>query len=1010
MAEGYLPPVVIDFVGSMRDVTTTVGKVKTLLGDLEKSDTTVDIDADAAKLEAALATARTQLYNFSRETANSRLGADTASFWGDIARLKTLLSADSADLDLDLDIKPALAKIAILRGEEHLAAMDTLSMRYVPSFGTTAAAAAINKALMKAFPASYPVEVKPDISITSLAEARAQLLALTRGAQGIRLTANAKTLWAQIAGINAAIAHQEANMKLGLDPQWGEIAASMAAVKATVGATKLDMLIGLGVAGAAGGAAAGGAGLSSTLMTLLGLSAAGRGAFTRLPKGGTLLSFGGLGLEHFIMTLIGVIGTTAGAMLGGAVLAMGSMGVAAVGMGSNMLVGGSTMADVDSMYKLLAANSKETYAAAMKSIGLPQDAGTRSEWTMAQALVSLNSYWDTATSAARVAAVGLYTQFLGVAKTYIPQIAAAAKSNFSAMSKDLQPLFSWLKSPTGGIGIFDQLEKIHLGRLPEEMSTLTNALEGFAKTIAYVAPKGGGFLNSLNKFFGDLNAQVGKPGTADTRTLDNWITDWHVLTQFIKTFYDTVRDLFRADTAHTGRAVLQDLTSMMLSLDKFEQSMTGKQKLGQLFEVHKKEILAILDLIPPIAKSLSSIYGTIAPGLVTAVTTVIRGAVDALSTLAKLKISGANVGAWAVGLGLIALRLTGLGKGIGHLAVSLGSKALATGLSALSSLLGNTKIGNWLSGLASKLSGTGAASFPAAVTEFAAAVTRFAASAGIGGAEAAGGGAVAGEEAVLGASFATKIAGAFGKVFAGATALAIGYTIGDAINRKLNLSGKIAKALTTPPPTQAQSDLAYFTKLAGILHQTPGIQTLERADLKNLVPLITGANFSQLTAGMMPSEVAGLRSIMTQLGMHISDGLITGITKNIPKVEAGMGNFARAVSAAMKANLLIRSPSGVFAEIGKNLDLGLIQGMVAGLPGVRSASRQLASAALVPTKGYGGSYGLAGGGGIHIQTTITVQAPTGNAADISRTLSKALDQRDNQLIAKLRSGTSGRMI
>ncbi len=848
----------------------------------------------------------------------------------------------------------------------------------------------------------------------------AQLTKLARDAHNVKIGANSKTFWTEVQALKAATDKQEADVKLGLKPDWTSITSRIAELKTLVAGTKLNATIGAELSPATK------AGIGATLLALLGLGSgkgSSKGLFglgAGLPAAGTLLAFGGLGLEHLIMSAIGVIGTTIGASIGLALKGLGSAGVFAVGMGSNALVSSSAIADTSAMYKLLAANDKETFAQAIKSIGLPNDAGTQAEWKNAQALISLNTYWDTATSSARAAASKLYSSFLTVAHTYIPLINAAATSNFKSIDKLLQPLITWLDSASGGVGIFKKLEKQYGAQLPTSMSAFTNAIEGLFKTIAYVAPKTGGFIKSLNTFFTSLNTQMSQKGSTDQKRIDNWLTDLHDVGQFFKAFYDTIRDLFHDDKAHTGQAIITTLTSFLKELDAFEKSASGGQKIGTLFEVHKKEIIAILDMIPPIAKALATVYGTIAPGLVQAVTTVIKGITDAIVYLSKIKVGNINFGAWGVGLGLIALKLTGLGSAITSLVGSLTKKGAEAALHGLGSLLGDTKAGNWLSNL---FKGSGTTTFTAA--RFVGAV--FEGVAG-GGAGALGGTAVSEEESI-GKGIASKIASALSIALAGAAALAIGYAIGNAINEKLGLSKKIASALSGKAPSSTQSDLStLLTDLVG--KQTAGTLSTEVALGKAIANLdlkgMTQKQFNSMMAGLSKPQQQLVEAVMSVFGVHMAHGVLSGVTAATPKGTAAMMKFIQTlISDAGLAEEAQKGGGKVVKGFAEGITAGtktattsvdslnkaLLKQLSSALPKFASAGAQARAAYLSgvagpSTGGHSGTSATSGGGAITVSPVyhITITAPSSSANDIAKTVQKAIENSQAQLVASIHAG------
>ncbi len=642
----YLPPVIVEFAGDARNFMGTLGTVKTALADLGSDETKVPIGGDLKPLTRSIAAAKTALGTLSKGGPEIPIYADVKPLARDLATVKTELVAlakQATELPVGLDQKRILSDIAALRAEidkqEFEAKLGVA--QDVPQIARSLAAL---QAQVKAAAVSVPVGMNTKGFQTTYATVLSQLLTLTKSAHNVKLGANAKAFWTEAAALQAAANKMQADVGLGANVDWTELTAKVAAMKAFVDAADLTATIHVAIKGAGAAAAltagGGGVGLSGTLAALLGLGGKGIGFTGVLPAAGSLLALGGISVEHLVTTLASVVASAIGAVTGGAILAATSGAIIATGMGADLLVGASALSDISKMRTLLSTTPTESYAAAMKSLQLPVDAGTQAEWKMAQSVVALNSYWDTATSSARTAAVNLYQKFLSVANTYIPLVGTAATKNFQAIGKAIQPLINWLNSPTGGVAIFNTLEGAFLKNIPKSTTMFTNAVEGILKIFASLTPQTGGLLNSLSKFFAQLNTLAGQKQAHIH--IESLISDFHTWVNFLKTIISTLYNVFSASKKPgqlgVGETIIQTLTGFLQEIDNFAKSVQGKAALGTLLEVHKNEALAILDMIPPIAKALGTVYGAIAPGLVRAITSLILGIVSAINTLAKLKI------------------------------------------------------------------------------------------------------------------------------------------------------------------------------------------------------------------------------------------------------------------------------------------------------------------------------------------------------------------------------------
>lgn len=501
--------------------------------------------------------------------------------------------------------------------------------------------------------------------------------------------------------------------------------AQLAALRAAAGAAVGGGSGGGFTGGAIGAAAAPGGGNGSNAFGGL-LTGA---ALTKLigfgPGGGTgvtipwigvtmagafsLASFAGLGLEHVLFTILGLVGSLAGAIGGGLLLALGALGVALVGMGSDLAVMKSVIADTSTLYKQLevirraqiqygvnspqAASAKAILGVDMKMLG--NTAGVAAELALAKSVQALNIYWDKMTSNARVAAVSILQQFVTLGHDFVPLVANAATRNFDIITVAIKPLLAWLEGPNG-MGIFNHLENVFAHNLPTAIHAFSQAIEFVLKTLNYLADFTGGFTKKMDAFFTYANSPAGFAKWQ--HMMDTLIGMFHVWFAFFSILLRDIVDLFKL-TAGLGTGIVGTLTQMLTKLHTWLNLTTTKSSLHSLFELHKQEVLAILQLLPPVLKGLSDIYLTVAPPLTKALTVVLAVIV---------KILGATVsnpfGAWLVGIGLILAKLGLLGgvlstlKGgiAGFFGIGGGAGGASGGIAQLSGALGQRVfVTNW---------------------------------------------------------------------------------------------------------------------------------------------------------------------------------------------------------------------------------------------------------------------------------------------------------------------------
>ncbi len=130
--------------------------------------------------------------------------------------------------------------------------------------------------------------------------------------------------------------------------------------------------------------------------------------------------------------------------------------------------------------------------------------------------------------------------------------------------------------------------------------------------------------------------------------------------------------------------------------------------------------------------------------------------------------------------------------------------------------------------------------------------------------------------------------------------------------------------------TKLASELNSFLKLSEKKLQTPAVQTAEAKFLLNIATNLKGKTPAQMAAiltGLNSSQQSELKAIMTNLGISLSAGVESGITKGRPKSKASMEAFCLDVIKAADSCFKTGSPSKVFVTIGSNLVAGLVNGI-----------------------------------------------------------------------------------
>ncbi len=181
--------------------------------------------------------------------------------------------------------------------------------------------------------------------------------------------------------------------------------------------------------------------------------------------------------------------------------------------------------------------------------------------------------------------------------------------------------------------------------------------------------------------------------------------------------------------------------------------------------------------------------------------------------------------------------------------------------------------------------------------------------------------------------------------------------------------------------------------------------------------------FYQAFAGVMSWFGIKLPAQFTEFGANILRGLVNGITGSMGAVKDAISNAGSSTIAWFKEKLGIHSPSRVFAQLGDYTMQGLAVGLdrsegapIAKVSGLAQRLTQLGAGIAIgtttalPASAFDTRAPLAQGGfgaglsiqGDKIEITFHVQAGTDPQA-IARAVSVALDQRDREKAARIRS-------
>ena len=452
-------------------------------------------------------------------------------------------------------------------------------------------------------------------------------------------------------------------------------AALVAALNANTAALR-----GAGGGGGGGGAppvalgGGGGANDRNWLSTLL-WGGGGRLGWGRLGFGagagaGSLASFGGLDPLHALTTAGAVVASAGTGLAGAGLLGLGSAGQLAVGGGSDLAVMKSTIADTKTLYTqytalqtavaTYGANSRQAAVAQSTLNQSMQDLGPAAgvELALAKNVMQLDTLWDQTTANARKQAVNILDQVVQLGKDYVPRVAAAAYANLSIINDSLKPLFSWLEGPQG-VGIWNNLETNFRKSLPAAMDVFNQSIQLILRVTSLASNYTGVFVRHLDELVTRLNKT---PDSTLNTYIGKLVDDFRMWESLIKHLGQDIYDLFKND-AGTGKSIVTTIDAMLVSLGNWERSTAGKAQIHNIFEVHKQEVLALLQIIPELFRAIGPLYLAVAPLATQAITGIVRvltGFVGIIEDLGKLSPIIENMIVIPLGGALVLAKLTSI--------------------------------------------------------------------------------------------------------------------------------------------------------------------------------------------------------------------------------------------------------------------------------------------------------------------------------------------------------------
>lgn len=368
------------------------------------------------------------------------------------------------------------------------------------------------------------------------------------------------------------------------------------------------------VAGAAGrgGSSGGGGGL------LAGLGWGG-GRFG-MSQFGSVLGLAGFGAERAATSVLGIGGSMIGGLAGGALLGLGALGTSAVGMGTDMAGIGQAAGDIKNVTQALTnlnnqvnLYGKNSRQAALAQAQLNQQLNSfspvarNSVLAAARTARAFHKMFNRLTGPAENTGAQIINQAMGTGEAFLPSIGKYAAQNMQIIQSGLQPFFAWLKSQSGGLGIFNNLEAIFQKNLPTSVHAGTQAFEFFMHTVDDAAQHIGGFIKKIDELLTKWNSPAG---------LARWNTEVGKLIGLFETWLHlfgaligAVADLFKPALGF-GQQFAAGLTVIIDKVRQWLGAAGTQDVLRNLFAAHLAQLKALfsvfLALLPVLESTLSA--------------------------------------------------------------------------------------------------------------------------------------------------------------------------------------------------------------------------------------------------------------------------------------------------------------------------------------------------------------------------------------------------------------------
>jgi len=191
----------------------------------------------------------------------------------------------------------------------------------------------------------------------------------------------------------------------------------------------------------------------------------------------------------------------------------------------------------------------------------------------------------------------------------------------------------------------------------------------------------------------------------------------------------------------------------------------------------------------------------------------------------------------------------------------------------------------------------------------------------------------------------------------------LGYIIGQAIGELIKFGHQAITWATTEVPRIIDNVVSFFKNLPGkIKEQLSNTLTSLVAWISNMK--ITVANEIPKITSSIVTFFSELPGKMVDIGVDIVKGLWEGIKSMAGWLGSLIKGFVKGLVQGTKDALGEKSPSKVFAEIGKNVSLGLAMGIEKELDSVADAAKSMANTVMdvnIGLPSINGAASLAGG-------------------------------------------------